>query len=130
MRASRRLVSARFVWPGLAKQVSSWARECLQCQRAKVHRHVRLRAAAIPVPVRRFAHLHVDLVGPLPPSQGFTHLFTIVDRTSRWPEAVPLASTSAADCAAALFTGWICRFGVPSLSLMCALTLRRAGRRG
>jgi hypothetical protein len=32
----------------------------------------------------------VDLVGPLPASKGFTHLFTIMDRTSRWPEAIPL----------------------------------------
>ncbi len=34
--------------------------------------------------------------------------------TERCPEAVPLASTTAADCAAALLTGWIQRFGVPS----------------
>ena len=28
--------------------------------------------------------LHIDLVGPLPPSQGFTYLLTIVDRFTRW----------------------------------------------
>jgi hypothetical protein len=27
------------------------------------------------------------------PSKGFTHLFTIMDRTSRWPEALPIAAT-------------------------------------
>jgi hypothetical protein len=36
-----------------------------------------------------------------------------VDRTTRWPEAIPLTSTTAADCAAALLQGWIQRFGVP-----------------
>ncbi|MFO0002781.1 MAG: transposase family protein, partial [bacterium] len=82
-------------------------------QKSKVHRHVSLQAAHIPVPVRRFSHLHVDLVGPLPRSSGFSYLFTMVDRTTRWPEAVPLASTTAADCAAALLQGWIHRFGVP-----------------
>ncbi len=37
----------------------------------------------IPVPTRRFSHIHVGLVGPLPASKGFTYLFTIIDRTSR-----------------------------------------------
>jgi hypothetical protein len=60
-----------------------------------------------------FAHIHVDLVGPLPPSRGHTYLFTIIDRTSRWPEAIPLAFITAADCARALFAGWVSRFGVP-----------------
>ncbi|MFN9908616.1 MAG: DDE-type integrase/transposase/recombinase, partial [bacterium] len=67
------------------------------------------------MPRRRFEHVHVDLVGPLPQSSGFSYLFTIVDRTTRWPEAIPLSSIAAADCAAALFSGWIQRFGVPSV---------------
>jgi hypothetical protein len=57
---------------------------------------------------------HVDLVGPLPPSRGHTYLFTIIDRTSRWPEAIPLASITAAYCARVLFAGWVSRFGVPA----------------
>ncbi len=47
----------------------------------------------------------MDLVGPLLPSHGHTYLFTIIDRTSRWPETIPLASITAADCARALFAG-------------------------
>ncbi len=90
------------------------ARACLHCQRGKVHKHVHLQPAEIPVPHRRFAHIHVDLVGPLPPSRGHTYLFTIIDRTSRWPEAIPLTSITAADCAKALFAGWVSRFGVPA----------------
>ena len=68
----------------------------------------------IPVPHRRFAHIHVDLVGPLPPSHGHTYLFTIIDRTSRWPEAIPHSSITAADCARALFARWVSQFGVPA----------------
>jgi len=115
MRATRRLVSARFVWHGLSAQVNQWTRECLSCQRGKVTKHIHVQAEPIPVPGRRFAHLHVDLVGPLPLSQGCSHLFTIVDRTTRWPEALPLASTTATACAAALFSGWIARFGLPDV---------------
>jgi hypothetical protein len=72
----------------------------------KVHIHVHLQPAEIPVPHRRFAHIHVNLVGSLPPSCCHTYLFTIIDRTSRWPESIPLWSITAADCARALFEGW------------------------
>ncbi len=113
VRASRRLVCASFCWPKMGSFVSALVRNCLHCQKAKVHRHVSLQAAHIPVPVCRFSHLHVDLVGPLPRSSGFSYLFTMVDRTTRWPEAMPLTSTTTADCAAALLQGRIQRFGVP-----------------
>ncbi|XP_037831836.1 uncharacterized protein LOC112451161 [Kryptolebias marmoratus] len=51
---------------------------------------------------------------PLPPSQGFTHLLTIIDRTTRWPEVVPLASTTSAVVARAFMSTWVARFGPPS----------------
>jgi hypothetical protein len=115
VRASRRLICSSFCWPKMGAFVSALIRNCIHCQKGKVHRHVSLQAAHIPVPVRRFAHIHVDLVGPLPRSSGFSYLFTVIDRTTRWPEAIPLTSTTAADCAAALLQGWIQRFGVPSI---------------
>ncbi len=116
VRATRRLIAARLCWPQIAKAITQMARACLHCQWGKVHRHVHLEPAEIPVPHRRFAHIHVDLVGPLPPPRDHTYLFTIIDRTSRWPdpEAIPLASITAADYARALFDGWVSRFGVPA----------------
>jgi hypothetical protein len=67
------------------------------------------------VPRRRFSHIHVDLVGPLSVSKdGFSHLFTVVDRSTRWPEAIPLCATSTEDCVEALISGWVARFGVPT----------------
>jgi Integrase zinc binding domain len=53
LRATRRIISSRYVWRALARDVMAWARECLSCQKGKVHRHVRLppvlfgRAAAL-----------------------------------------------------------------------------------
>ena len=94
-RATRRIISSRFVWANMSKDVGLWARECVLCQQSKTHRHVHLQPAIIPVPARRFAHVHIDLVGPLPQSSGFTQILTMMDRSTRWPEAVPIADTSA-----------------------------------
>ena len=109
-RASRWLISSRFVWRGLVNDVRDWCCACLSCQRGKNLRHVQLRPEKILVPFRRFSHVHVELVGPLPPSQGFTYLLTCVDRSTRWPEAIPLQGISTTECASALFQGWIARF--------------------
>jgi hypothetical protein len=70
---SRRIISSRFVWRGLSSNVTAWARGCLACQRGKIHRHTRLAKQPIPIPKRRFSHLHVDLVGPLQYSNNFHH---------------------------------------------------------
>jgi hypothetical protein len=54
-------------------------------------------------------------VGPLPVSAaGFTYLFTIIDRSSRWLEVIPLKAMDAASCVDALVKVWIARFGVPT----------------
>ena len=37
----------------------------------------------------------------------------MIDRFSRWPEAIPLNCTTAAGCAQALLTHWISRFELP-----------------
>jgi transposase InsO family protein len=57
----------------------------------------------------------MDLVGPLPASKGFTYLYAIIDRTSHWPEAIPIVATATVDCVNAFFQGWVSRFGVSAV---------------
>ncbi len=50
----------------------------------------------------RHQHIQVCLVGPLQASKGFTHLFTVMDRTS---QSQPIAAITTVDCANARFQG-------------------------
>ena len=103
------------MWEFLSRDVNLWAQSCLNCQQSKIQSHIKSPVHHIPVPGRRFTHINVDLVGPLPESNDFSYLFTIVDRTSRWPEAIPIKSITAAECAGAMLRCWIPLFGIPSV---------------
>ena len=81
------------MWHGIAMDMRAWARGCIGCQTAKVHRHSRAPLHKFERPNAQFIHVHVDLVGPLPYLRGHTHLLTVIDRFKRWPKAIPLAQT-------------------------------------
>lgn len=112
-RATARLVSQRFVWPSMKRECKQWTRECFQCQRSKVHRHVSAPLHEFALTSTRFEHVHVDIVGPLQYSRGFRYCVTCVDRFTRWPEAFPVENITAETIARAIFEGWITRYGVP-----------------
>ena len=74
----------------------------------------------------RFDHIYLFIQGPLPPSNGFTYLFTCVYRFTYlftcvyrftcWIQPIPIANIMAETVADAFVAGWVARFGVPSVT--------------
>jgi hypothetical protein len=94
-------MAVRVAWKGMAKDVAAWCRDCQACACGKVMKQPAANIQPIPVPTKRFFHVHVDLVGPLSTlTDGYRYLFTMVERNSCWVEVVPLCTINAAACTA------------------------------
>ena len=113
MKVTRRLIRERFVWNCMNKDITNWVRSCITCQKGKITRHNKSPFQRFTLPSERFAHVHVDIVGPLPQSHGHRYIFTAIDRFTRWFIAAPMKEVSAETTAEALLHGWIQFYGVP-----------------
>ncbi|XP_030839510.1 uncharacterized protein LOC763830 [Strongylocentrotus purpuratus] len=107
-------IEAHFHWPGLRKDVSEY-RSCHACQVVGKPQHRIKPAPLIPIPVSQepFSRVLIDCVGPLPKTRtGSQYLLTIMDTTTRFPEAFPLRNIKAKTVIDALLM-FFTRYGLP-----------------
>ena len=112
-RATLAIISKTYVWEGLRHDVLAWSRSCKECARGKIGRHTHPPIRQIETPVVRFEHVHVEVVGPFTKDQGLRYVLTLLDRTTRWPEAIPIPDMTTDTFLQAFISGWIARYGVP-----------------
>jgi hypothetical protein len=108
-----KLINDKFVFPHMSSTIKEWCKACIPCQKSKIIRHTRSPISNIQPKSDKFSQVHIDIVGPLPPVEGYRYLLTMIDRYSRWPEVVPLQNITAITVARAFVEHWISRFGVP-----------------
>lgn len=106
IRASTKLISARYVRSFLGKDIKKWAQACVGHNNASIQ--------AFLISTVRFLDIHIDIVGPLPPSQAYRYLLTTIDRFSRWMEAAPLSEIAERAAAEAFYSERIARYGAPA----------------
>ncbi|BES98151.1 multicellular organismal development [Nesidiocoris tenuis] len=107
------MIADRFVWPQMRADIAKWVRQCNNCQLSKVQRHEKTPLVRFLLPDERFSTIHMDIVGPLPPSRGASYLLTCTDRFTRWVEALPMNNQTAETVATTFIAGWVADFGTP-----------------
>ena len=90
-----KLITAWFVCPGINADFSCSITPYIQCQYAKIQRHTNIPPSYFQFSGAHFNVIHSDLVGLLPPAQGFRYLFTSLDHLTRWPRSFPLMHITA-----------------------------------
>ncbi|CAB0012867.1 unnamed protein product [Nesidiocoris tenuis] len=113
VKATVKLIASKCVWPCMNRDIVKWAKACIPCQKSKITRHVKSPLGKYPEVDQRFDVVHIDIVGPLPISDGYLYCLTCIDRFSSWVEVIPLKNIDAETVAKNFFKEWIARFGTP-----------------
>lgn len=87
-------ICQRFFWPGMALDVKTFVKDCKKCQQFNT-------AAKPDVPVSPIESqcpkdiLNIDVVGPLPLSNGHRYILVAIDHYSKYAFAVPVSHVNA-----------------------------------
>ncbi|KAI2652428.1 Transposon Tf2-8 polyprotein [Labeo rohita] len=85
------LLSDRFWWPDMARDVRRYVQGCKECAMSKSPRHLPAgKLHPLPVPNRPWSHLGVDFMTDLPVSNENTCILVIVDCFSKFCRLIPL----------------------------------------
>ena len=108
-----KLIRQRFTWPGVGRQIAEYCRSCSVCQKCDKRKSRQAMMVERPVMSEPFEVIAIDLVGPIKAGKGgCTHLLTAICMATRWPEAIPLRSTTARAVATGLLEIFS-RTGIP-----------------
>ncbi|GBO00730.1 hypothetical protein AVEN_263607-1 [Araneus ventricosus] len=69
--ATAKLISAIYVWPNMKLNIKEWVRCSEPCQLSKVQSHTKAPLGTFSLPDVRFQQIDIDIVGQLPPSDGY-----------------------------------------------------------
>ena len=86
-------IQSAFYWPGIQGDVTRFCKSCDVCQKTVSKRSVpKVPLEKMPLIDKPFKGVAIDLVGPIsPPSEdGHRYILTLVDFSTRYPEAAPL----------------------------------------
>jgi hypothetical protein len=109
------IISRFATWDTLREDIAKYIDGCSICQENKQKRGKQTgQLHPHPIPPYPWHTIAVDLIGPLPESQGYDAILTIVDKRTKHPIFIPTTTTlSSEGWARALWDSVFRRFGLP-----------------
>ena len=113
-RKTKAVLQRSFMWPGMAKEIKVWCRNCVECQKAGKKAPTKVPLHPLPVIGTPFSRVAFDLVGPLPrTSRRHRYILTCMCLGSKYPDAIPLTKVDATTIADAMLDIFL-RIGIPA----------------
>ncbi|KAL4583040.1 hypothetical protein LXL04_007604 [Taraxacum kok-saghyz] len=116
VQATIRRLATTFSWPGLKQDVTKFVQQCATCQAIKYPTHKPYGLLqALPIPAYTWSDITMDFITHLPPSNGKTAIWVIVDRLSKAAHFIALPTHYTAITLAPIFLKDIYRLhGLPN----------------
>ena len=103
-----------YFWLTMHQDANSLVKRCDKCQRFGNVPHIPAEPLTPIVSPWPFAQWGLDLIGPMPQGKGqVKYAVVAVDYFTKWVEAEPLATITAAKIEDFVWTHICCRFGIP-----------------
>ena len=103
----------KFYWPCMRKDVRNWIQNCDVCLKRKRTKQKHWNLIKKGKSSHLFWQVSLDIMGPLPESQGNKYILLNGDQLSKWQEAVILANPEAKTVSRAFVEDWIVKFDCP-----------------
>lgn len=111
------MISQRFYWPKMRKQIKKYVSSCFNCQRRKAS-NVRKQGYIQPLPIAEniFDTLGIDLINKLPVSdKGYNSILVCTDNLSKYVIAVPLRDEKSETITHAFYSHVLAKYGCPKV---------------
>lgn len=84
-------IASQFFWPTMNKDICYFVSKCLICQQAKTATtHLAGLLQPLPIPNQIWEDIAMDFIIGLPLSNGYTVIFVVIDRLSKYCHFAPL----------------------------------------
>ena len=111
---TQEMIERNYWWPRLGNRVAKYIKECEACQRTRVHRYKQGKLNPHKITEGPWQIISMDLIGPLPVSNGFNAIQVWVDTFTKQLHAEPTNMELASEGVARLTRDRVIRYhGVP-----------------
>ncbi len=93
---TQQLIQKNFWWPQMASDIQRWCDTCIVCATINQGKPGRTKLCRPEPPKGPWELLQLDFIGPLPSAKGgCRYCLVIIDKFSKWVEAIPTRNNSA-----------------------------------
>lgn len=107
---TRTLVTSRYYWPGIARDVDRYVSNCHDCRRTHVPRDLPPGLLnPLPIPQRPWQHVSMDFQSFPKDKKGYDSIYVVVDRLGKRSYSIPCYKTTTAKDMASLYINHVYR---------------------